>query len=169
MNCPSPSRPPRFLIPVLLLLLLAPLACGQGAGRTGPVAPGPTEIPPPPLASRPDGLAREFLDLVRSRHFDQAYGFLGSRVRSQVSQEQFRTTLEEALRTASTRTAYQNRWIQSERIRRGRAYITVTDRQYPETLPWVWVFEREGGAWKLQELHLPPIDTDAGATPSAES
>ncbi len=140
----------------LLVLALIAVACGgQKAGTSRLV--GPTDIKPPELANRPDGLARLFLDQVRDRRFDQAYGLFSPQLQARLSKEAFRRSLGQALQVDSTRAAYQSRWVQSERIMGGRALVTVADRTRPQVQPWKWEFRQEGSAWKLWALDLPPV------------
>lgn len=144
-----------------VVLVLAAAACGSRARSPGgPAVPGPTDVPPPNLAVRPDGRARQFLDLVREGRYAQAYdGFLAQEARARVSKDQFVGQLTEAMKTASTRAGYENRWVQSERIEAGVAVLVISDRKFPEAVPWTWEFVREGGEWRLRRLYLPPIVT----------
>jgi hypothetical protein len=148
------SRP---LKACLIMLTLMALACGGGQVGPGPTNPGPTEIPPPSLKDRPDMLARDFLDHLRAQRFRQAHAFLGTSLQAAMTTEVFETRMGEALKTASTRLAYENRWVQSERIEGSRALVTVSDRRYSQVQPWTWEFRLEEGKWKIQTLDLPPI------------
>lgn len=152
----------RPLLLLFLLCLLGAPACGRSGGTEAPPAPGPTDIPPPPLTARPDGLARSFLDLVRQQRYPQAYGYLGAEARARISEQEFARQLGEAMKTASTRLSYENRWVESERIEGDTAVIMVSDVKYPEAQVWRWEFRREGGEWKLQKLFMPPIVTHPG-------
>lgn len=149
----------RPLLLLLLLCLLGATACGRSGGSEAPPAPGPTDIPPPPLTARPDGLARSFLDLVRQQHFAQAYAHLGAEAKARVTEQEFTQRLAEAMKTASTRLSFENRRIESERIQGDTALIMVSDAKYPEAQVWQWEFRREAGEWKLQKLYMPPIVT----------
>ncbi len=149
----------RLLLALFLIFLSA--ACGtQEAGPSG--VPGPTEIRPPDLTARPDGLARQFLDRLQNRDFERAYELFGPRLRMRLSREAFGEGLSRALQTESTRAAYQSRWVQSERILGDRALVTVSDRVQPQLQAWVWEFRREGSAWKLWSLDLPPVLSRSG-------
>jgi len=149
-----------FLRPLaawLVVLALASLACGGGRGGAGEATLGPTEIPPPSLEGRPDTLAREFLDHVRAHRFKQAHGYLGTGLQATVTAEDFERRMGEALKTGSTRIAYENRWVQSERVEGPRALVTVTDRRYSQVQAWTWEFWLEAGTWRIRTLDLPPI------------
>jgi hypothetical protein len=74
-----------------------------------------------------------------------------------MSAEDFEKRMGEALKTASTRLAYENRWVQSERIEGPRALVTVSDRRYSQVQAWTWEFWLEAGAWRIRTLDLPPI------------
>ncbi len=139
-----------------LLLVLVSAACsGQKTGTSG--VPGPSEIRPPELANRPDGLARQFLDGVRNRDPERAYNLFSSRLQDRLSEQAFRQEIGRALETESTRAAYQSRWVQSERILGDRALVTVSDRKNPQLQPWTWEFRQEGSGWKIWDLDLPPV------------
>ena len=148
------SRP---LKACLIMLTLMALACGGGQGGPEPANQGPTEIPPPSLQGRPDMLARDFLDHLRAQRFRQAHAFLGTSLQAAMTADVFEKSMGEALKTASTRLAYENRWVQSERIEGSRALVTVSDRRYSQVQPWTWEFELEEGKWKIRTLDLPPI------------
>lgn len=152
-------------VPLLLLalvLLWGAAACGRSPGPEKPPAPGPTDIPPPPLNARPDGLARTFLDLVRQERFDQAYGYLGTEAKARISPADFSRQLGEAMKIASTRLSFESRWVEGERIEGETAIVKVADRKYPEAQVWNWEFRPEGGAWKIQRLYMPPVVTHPG-------
>ena len=146
---------PGLTLALLVLALIATACGGRKAGNSGLV--GPTDIKPPELATRPDGQARLFLDQVRDRRFDQAYGLFSQRLQARLSNEAFRRGLGQALQADSTRAAYQDRWVQSERILGEQALVIVSDRTRPQVLPWTWEFRKEGSAWKLWALDLPPV------------
>lgn len=147
----------RPLVVWLFMLALAAIACGGSQGGAGEIVPGPTDLPAPSLEGRPDALAREFLDHVRARRFKQAHRYLGTGLQTAMTAEEFSQRLDEALKTGSTRLAYENRWVQSERIEGPRALVTVSDRKYPQVQPWTWEFWLEAGEWRVRTLDLPPV------------
>lgn len=142
---------------VLLLGALAflTLACG-GKGDVS-TSESPDSVPPPSLNVRPDGLAREFLDLVRAGKYAKAYTYFSVDLRINVTENAFTSGLTNAMKVASTRKSLANRGVISERIVNNRAIVEVGDLKYTTAKTWKWEFEKTDSGWKILSLDLPPI------------
>lgn len=138
------------------MLAVSTLACG-GSDKGLVDVPGPTEIPPPSLDARPDGLARAFLELIVEGRYDKAHDYLSIDGQLENPRSMFIDGLTKALSLKSTKFSYENRAVESERVVGNSALVTVGDTKYPQANKWVWEFEKTTVGWKIRSLDLPPV------------
>ncbi len=147
-------------IALLSSLALVVTACGGGdtaVSKEIELPHGMLTEAPPDLSKRPNGLACDFLKLIKKGKYAKAYGYLGVDAQNNISKDSFVKGLTEYMKTASTKKAFQAREVTSERIVGNVGIVKVTDSESSKSKAWTWEFESTYGGWKIRSLDLPPV------------